>query len=468
MAHTANSNPVPKLYRSIIEDVIDAVSDLFVEEGVDEQVLKDLKQLWESKIMQSKATEGFFRENSSAQFVLQLPPNLHQTLQTAAPLIIPPGRSLQSYTAGELGTSGSNTFTLPPGINYPIHVPAGVTLQTASGHLYKVNVPVMVTQAPGGPRILQQTIPQIFQPFGQSSAQTSITQVKALSQVIEQNVQQQESLASSSSLAEVLHQQGTMERRNMNEFTNESFKQQSSNVQQQIGVSMIHNHQRSVLEEYQYKTIHTMLLVPPQTAKNELGTNQVPLSDEVGNSLQQQIPDNIVQLFSLDDSPNSNGNIQGKDRNSATTSEAESNANISKGVQNDVEIIQIDGTGNTSSDEEIVTVRDVEENEFLGIIDTEDLKALEEDSDSDEDSSSNSSDDEDHQIDVIEEDPLNSGDDVSEQEVPDLFDTDNVIVCQYDKIHRSKNKWKFYLKDGVMSFGGKDYVFSKAIGEAEW
>ncbi|KAL6091728.1 hypothetical protein STEG23_016556 [Scotinomys teguina] len=30
-------------------------------------------------------------------------------------------------------------------------------------------------------------------------------------------------------------------------------------------------------------------------------------------------------------------------------------------------------------------------------------------------------------------DPLNSGDDVSEQDVPDLFDTDNVIVCQYDK-----------------------------------
>lgn len=36
------------------------------------------------------------------------------------------------------------------------------------------------------------------------------------------------------------------------------------------------------------------------------------------------------------------------------------------------------------------------------------------------------------------------------------------------QIHRSKNRWKFYLKDGVMCFGGKDYVFSKAVGEAEW
>lgn len=32
------------------------------------------------------------------------------------------------------------------------------------------------------------------------------------------------------------------------------------------------------------------------------------------------------------------------------------------------------------------------------------------------------------------QDPLNSGDDVSEQDVPDLFDTDNVVVCQYDKV----------------------------------
>ncbi|KAG1957405.1 TFIIA-alpha and beta-like factor [Pimephales promelas] len=64
-------------------------------------------------------------------------------------------------------------------------------------------------------------------------------------------------------------------------------------------------------------------------------------------------------------------------------------------------------------------------------------------------------------------DPLNSGDDVSDQDIPEVFDTENVIVCQYDKIHRSKNRWKFYLKDGVMCYGGKDYVFSKAVGEAE-
>nr|6MZM_W Chain W, Transcription initiation factor IIA subunit 1 [Homo sapiens] len=49
-----------------------------------------------------------------------------------------------------------------------------------------------------------------------------------------------------------------------------------------------------------------------------------------------------------------------------------------------------------------------------------------------------------------------------------LMDTENVVVCQYDKIHRSKNKWKFHLKDGIMNLNGRDYIFSKAIGDAEW
>lgn len=69
-------------------------------------------------------------------------------------------------------------------------------------------------------------------------------------------------------------------------------------------------------------------------------------------------------------------------------------------------------------------------------------------------------------------DPLNSDDDLTEPGSPDsqsdLFDTEHVIVCQYDKITRIKNKWKFHLKDGVMNINGKDYLFSKANGDAEW
>lgn len=49
----------------------------------------------------------------------------------------------------------------------------------------------------------------------------------------------------------------------------------------------------------------------------------------------------------------------------------------------------------------------------------------------------------------------------------------SLSICSHSplpalQIHRSKNKWKFHLKDGIMNLNGRDYVFSKAIGDAEW
>uniref|UniRef100_A0A672KBV5 Transcription initiation factor IIA subunit 1-like n=2 Tax=Sinocyclocheilus grahami TaxID=75366 RepID=A0A672KBV5_SINGR len=107
-------------------------------------------------------------------------------------------------------------------------------------------------------------------------------------------------------------------------------------------------------------------------------------------------------------------------------------------------VLQVDGAGDTSSEE------DEEEEDVY-------------DEDEDEDKEKNGGEDG-----QVEEEPLNSGDDVSDEEDQELFDTENVVVCQYDKIHRSKNKWKFHLKDGIMNLNGRDYVFSKAIGDAEW
>ncbi|XP_041354227.1 transcription initiation factor IIA subunit 1-like [Gigantopelta aegis] len=106
-------------------------------------------------------------------------------------------------------------------------------------------------------------------------------------------------------------------------------------------------------------------------------------------------------------------------------------------------LVQFDGAGDTSSSED----------EFN-------------DDDNDDDENDENNEDEDGA--GQEEEPLNSGDDVSEEDPNDLFDTDNVVVCQYDKIHRNKNKWKFHLKDGIMNLNGRDYVFQKATGDSEW
>jgi len=70
---------------------------------------------------------------------------------------------------------------------------------------------------------------------------------------------------------------------------------------------------------------------------------------------------------------------------------------------------------------------------------------------------------------AVDEPPITEGDDVSSEEGPDeAFETDNVIICQYEKVTRVKNKWKIFLKDGIMSCNGKDFVFNRASGDTDW
>ncbi|XP_009469491.1 PREDICTED: TFIIA-alpha and beta-like factor [Nipponia nippon] len=494
----AHANPVPKLYKSIIEDVIEGVRELFAEEGLEEQVLKDLKQLWETKVMQSKATEGFFRHSHhSPQFTLQLPHNFHRVLQaSAASLVIPAGRGFQHFTAADLGASRAGaTLTLPSGIAYPIHVPAGVTLQTSSGHLYKVNVPVMVTQASGDASILHHPVQQLFQPLGQPSVLqaniASVAQVNAPSaQAAAETLQPQETAVQQT----MAFQPNVMEKTHLENSANTTVVPQASVSQQQLATNAVLNQHADSTEKSQHSNLHTAVFTPESSevfspAKSLANNSSSVLLDVEGQldvepqeSVQQQVSDDIIDLIIMGKSLDDNAVLKDQDSIAASdkmepTEHMESNLRSEKDICSDIEgIIQLDGTGDVSPKEEIPHKKDREENEFIGIIESEDLKVLEDEEEDDEEcesisnteSSSSGGDNEEPQIDIVEEDPLNSGDDVSEQDTPDLFDTDNVIVCQYDKIHRSKNKWKFYLKDGVMSFEGKDHVFAKAIGDAEW
>lgn len=55
------------------------------------------------------------------------------------------------------------------------------------------------------------------------------------------------------------------------------------------------------------------------------------------------------------------------------------------------------------------------------------------------------------------------------KQCPSVLDAHDInFLLSTPQIHRSKNKWKFHLKDGIMNLNGRDYVFSKAIGDAEW
>ncbi|KAJ1737094.1 transcription factor IIA subunit alpha [Coemansia sp. Benny D160-2] len=47
-------------------------------------------------------------------------------------------------------------------------------------------------------------------------------------------------------------------------------------------------------------------------------------------------------------------------------------------------------------------------------------------------------------------------------------DIEHIILCQYEKVTRSRNKWKCVLRDGIMLLNGRDYLFQKVTGDFEW
>ncbi|NWT65672.1 TF2AY factor, partial [Prunella himalayana] len=485
----------PELYQSIIEDVIEGVRDLFAEEGVDEQVLKDLKQLWETKVAQSKATEGFFKHSHcSPRFRRQPPRSSRSILQTsAAPYVIQGGRGFQHFTAAKLGPPPMGvTLALPSCVAYPLQMPAGVMLQPAPGQLYKVNVPVVVTQASGDGSILHYPMQQMFHPLGQASvlqaSLASVTQLNAsAAHAAGETLQSQETAIQQA----VLFKPSYVEKQHLENPA--TLVQQPSVSLQEFEINAVLNQCSESTEAFQHDNLHTAVFTPEcseglfideslaSSSSSVLLDVEGQLDMEHPELLQQQVSDDIIDLIIAGESLDENAFL--KDQGSMASSDkvrpfqTESDLPLEKDLCSDIEgISQLDGIGDVPSKEQKPHSKDKEENELIGFNDSEDLRVLDDEEDYDEecDSSSNiesrcsDGDNEDLQIDIVEEDPLNSADDISDQDTADVFDTDNVIVCQYEKIHRNKNKWKFFLKDGVMTIEGKDHVFAKATGDAEW
>ncbi|KAI9660005.1 MAG: transcription factor IIA subunit alpha [Bathelium mastoideum] len=70
--------------------------------------------------------------------------------------------------------------------------------------------------------------------------------------------------------------------------------------------------------------------------------------------------------------------------------------------------------------------------------------------------------------DAINSDLDDSGDELNQDDEDDEGNSGEVMLCTYDKVQRVKNKWKCTLKDGVLTTGGKEYLYHKAQGEFEW
>ncbi|KPP72125.1 general transcription factor IIA, 1, 19/37kDa-like, partial [Scleropages formosus] len=336
MASSANSNPVPKLYRSVIEDVINDVRELFLDEGVDEQVLQELKTLWENKLMQSKAVEGFHTEEQALQQQLQqqLAPQA-QTQSQPSQVLLPPAQQapqqqvivqdpklLQHMTVtGMSAAASAATIALPTGVT-PYQ-----QLLTSQGQI------LQVVRGPNGAQYLIQPQQQV------------VLQSQVLPQMQPGGVQ-----------APVIQQVLTP---------------LQGGIPQQTGV--IIQPQQIVLAGNKVQPNPQVMQTPAVTAQAGQGTAQM---QQQAQAQQQQSPQQPQQ-------------------------------------QPPPVMLQVDGAGDTSSEED-----DEEEDEY----------------DEDED---------------------------------DDKDKDGGEDGQVEEIHRSKNKWKFHLKDGIMNLNGRDYVFSKAIGDAE-
>ncbi|RMC00678.1 hypothetical protein DUI87_23296 [Hirundo rustica rustica] len=341
MASSTNTNPVPKLYRSVIEDVINDVREVFLDEGVDEQVLMELKTLWENKLMQSKAVDGFHSEEQ--QLLLQVQqqqqqqqqqqhhhhhhhtPQPQQTVQQQSQpqqvlipasqqaaqqqVIVPDSKLIPHMNASGMSAAATAaTLALPAGVTpvQQILTNSGQILQvvrTANGAQYIIQ--------PQQPVVLQQQVIPQMQPGG--------VQAPVIQQV----------------LAPL-----------------------PGGISPQTGV----------------------IIQPQQILFTGNKTQVIPTTVAAPTPAQAQIP--------------ATGQQQPQQQ------QAQPQAPL---------VLQVDGTGDTSSEEE-----DDEEEEY------DDDEEEEKEKDGGEDGQ-------------VEEEPLNSEDDVSDEEGQELFDTENVVVCQYDK-----------------------------------
>ncbi|XP_022864010.1 transcription initiation factor IIA large subunit-like isoform X1 [Olea europaea var. sylvestris] len=70
-----------------------------------------------------------------------------------------------------------------------------------------------------------------------------------------------------------------------------------------------------------------------------------------------------------------------------------------------------------------------------------------------------------------EDEPLNEDDDDDDLDDVDQgvdLNTAHLVLAQFDKVTRTKSRWKCNLKDGIMHINNKDILFNKATGEFEF
>ncbi|KAH1023654.1 transcription initiation factor IIA subunit 1 isoform X2 [Dendroctonus ponderosae] len=392
-------------YQDVIVDVIQNVRDNCLEDGLDEAVLQELKSLWETKLAASKAVEEV-REVDKL-IVHNKAQKLQQQQQNYLNQIV----QQQNQAKQLVGQVPPNNH-IPQGIAFPEwrRVPVQLTIPSSPGC------------ATGEQRVLGIEVPEVFL---QGHHLKSILTGPIISATLNLPLEAATTfLQDQVNNAFLKHQQST-NFVNINMNVTPSIVQTDGCTEEPI-INYIDKEQIGG-----YKRRTNELFRSKKHRWNCRIFGQLPLIAELVPKPEIEISPNIGRH---------------KTCNKTTPTTFLYKSNISTNMLH--KIYQGDGMHSSSDDDDL----DDEDDE----INHEDDDDLHEDI-------------EEETQEVAEDEPLNSEDDVSDADgTEESFETDNVIVCQFDKITRARNRWKFHLKDGIMNLNGEDYVFQKANGDAEW
>lgn len=404
---------VLKLYHAVIEDVIASVRDAFLDEGVDEQVLQEMKQIWRTKLMASKAVE--INPEPSEPQPPQIIVNNPKPSKAAA-------AKAKKAAAAAAAAAQQNTSTS--------------ILTTVSGADIKPSVASLGSiAAAGGAKTTSSAIGN-----GPSTSISSNAMLNGGS-IKQEHQQNPPPLHPTQQHQQLLHQQKT----SLIQGSTMSQQQQTNQQQQQQQSSASAIPAVAALDPNKIMPVNITLPAQPSqpgtmNSESRVLTIHVPASALQENQLTQILTAHLISSIMSLPTTLASSVLQQHVNAALVSANMQKNFNTSK---------QLDGALDTSDEDE--------------------SEESDDNMDNDDDDDPDKDDDDDVENEGgAEEEPLNSEDDVTDEDASDLFDTDNVIVCQYDKITRSRNKWKFYLKDGIMNIGGKDYVFQKSNGDAEW
>lgn len=451
---------VLKLYNTVIDDVIAGVRDAFLDEGVDEQILQEMKQIWTTKLMASKAVE------TAPEPQDQHPPSILSNNKSVSHSKA--NGTKKSKAAAAAAAAAANQESQNGAAKAPVNIapsapnaqqikpePVNTHIEPQNNHQQQQHQQQQQQQQvqQAQPPPLAQSQPAVQQPAQQTAAQPPAPPAAVVAALdpnkmvaIQITLPAQPNVPNSQPRVLTIQVPASaLQENQLQQVLTGPIITSIMPLPPQIASSVLQQHVNSYLQNNTINTIqiHKQMDGAYDMLDTDGDSEMDDLKTAPAFTLAEVLDQQLLTRMSHQKLPVSQA--------TASCSSAKSCIKKMKNSKRFVIEIrhQIDGAVDTS-DEEASDISD----DNIGDDDDDDL-----DKEDDEDLDGEGG---------AEEEPLNSEDDVTDEDASDLFDTDNVVVCQYDKITRSRNKWKFYLKDGIMNITGKDYVFQKSNGDAEW